>query len=236
MELYLVILAALAPVAVALLYVFRKDSLQPEPTTQLAKAFGFGVLSVFLSFVFSFPLSEILGAEIDEEEYSTILDALADAFFGAAIPEEVAKLIMLWLLLRTNRFFDEKFDGIIYAVFISMGFAALENVMYLFEGLEDGSWVITGIVRALFSIPGHFLFAVLMGYYYSIYHFGIDRSRMTMVKIIAAPVLAHGIFDAILMSSDIDEEYAAFFMLLFLVFFFILKRMGKKRIASLRNQ
>ena len=176
MQILLVLLSALAPVAVALWYIFKKDSAQPEPDKWLAKAFWYGVLSALLSFVFSTPLGSIFGLELDAEVYPSIFDAFADAFLLTTIPEELAKLIMLWLLLRKNPHFDEKFDGIVYAVCIGMGFAGIENVMYLAGGIEDGSWIGIGISRALFSIPGHFLFAVLMGYYYSLYYWGIESN------------------------------------------------------------
>lgn len=236
MQLLLVLLSALAPVAVALWYIFKKDSAQPEPTKWLAKAFGYGVLSALLSFVFSTPLGAIFGMELDVEVYPSIFDAFADAFLLAAIPEELAKLIMLWLLLRKNPHFDEKFDGIVYAVCIGMGFAGIENVMYLAGGLEDGSWIGMGISRALFSIPGHFLFAVLMGYYYSLYYWSIDRSTKAMAMILAAPVLAHGFFDGILFSMNVDEGLAVICLFLFLYFFNKLRKRGKDRIESLMNQ
>lgn len=170
------------------MYIYRKDKVQPEPTKWLLKAFGFGVLSMFLSFVFSVPACLLLGMEMDANTYSSIREAFADAFVLAAIPEELAKLIMLWLLLRKNPHFDERFDGIVYAVCIGMGFAGIENVMYLIGGIENGNWIGTGIFRALFSVPAHFLFAVLMGYYYSIYHSGIDRSTKIKVLILSAPI------------------------------------------------
>lgn len=236
MQLFLVLVSALAPVAVALWYIFKKDSAQPEPTKWLAKAFWYGVLSAPLSFVFSIPSSEILGLNLDSEVYPSIFNAFADAFLLAAIPEELAKLIMLWLLLKKNPYFDEKFDGIVYAVCIGMGFAGIENVMYLINGIEDGSWISTGITRALFSIPGHFLFAVFMGYYYSLYHFGIDRSPKAMAMILVAPVLAHGIFDGILFCMSVGEGLAVIGMFLFLYFFNKLRKRGKERIESLMNQ
>lgn len=235
MELLLVILAAIAPVAVALFYINRKDSAQPEPKKWLAKAFFYGVISAGLSFVFSLPTSWLFGAEIDSDVNPSLFSAIADAFLLASIPEELAKLIMLWLLLRKNPFFDERFDGIVYAVCIGMGFAGIENVMYLAEGMEDGSWIGTGIVRALFSIPGHFLFAVLMGYYYSLYHFHVKRNLKTMCLILIAPVIAHGIFDAILMSMGVNEWFAAVGMIGFLFFFHHLKKKGNERIENLRN-
>ena len=181
MELFLALLSAITPVLVALWYINRKDSLHPEPTKWLIKAFLFGILSALLSFGFSVPTSMLLGMELDANTYSSIPEAFSDAFALAAIPEELAKFIMLWLLIRKNPYFDEHFDGIVYAVCVGMGFAGIENVLYLVQGIEDGSWVRAGIGRALFSIPGHFLFAVLMGYYYSLYHFGIDRSAKAML-------------------------------------------------------
>lgn len=236
MQLLLVLLSALVPVAVALWYIFKKDSAQPEPTKWLAKAFWYGVLSALLSFVFSTPLGAIFGLELDAEIYPSIFDAFADAFLLAAIPEELAKLIMLWLLLRKNPHFDEKFDGIVYAVCIGMGFAGIENVMYLAGGIEDGSWIGMGISRALFSIPGHFLFAVLMGYYYSLYCWGIDRSIKAKVMILVAPVLAHGLYDGFLFSMKVNEGLAVIGMFLFLYFFNKLRNRGKERIESLMNQ
>lgn len=236
MQILLVFLSALAPVAVALWYIFKKDSAQPEPTKWLAKAFGYGVISALLSFVFSIPLGVIFGLELDTEVYPSIITAFADAFLLAAIPEELAKLIMLWLLLRKNPYFDERFDGIVYAVCIGMGFAGIENVMYLTEGLEDGAWIGVGISRALFSVPGHFLFAVLMGYYYSLYHFAVDRSTKAKAMIFVAPILAHGFFDGILFSIQVDEDLSVMCMFLFLYFFNTLRKYGKERIRNLINQ
>ena len=233
MQITLILISALTPVAVLLWYIYRKDKVQPEPTKWLLKAFGFGVLSTFLSFVFSVPACLLLGMEMDANTYSSIREAFADAFVLAAIPEELAKLIMLWLLLRKNPHFDERFDGIVYAVCIGMGFAGIENVMYLIGGIENGTWIGTGIVRALFSVPAHFLFAVLMGYYYSIYNFGIDRSPKAKAMILVAPILAHGLFDGILFCMNVDEGLALICLFLFLYFFNKLRKKVKERINSL---
>ena len=233
MQITLILISALTPVAVLLWYIYRKDKVQPEPTKWLLKAFGFGVLSMFLSFVFSVPACLLLGMEMDANTYSSIREAFADAFVLAAIPEELAKLIMLWLLLRKNPHFDERFDGIVYAVCIGMGFAGIENVIYLAGGIEDGSWMGIGISRALFSIPSHFFFAVLMGYYYSLYHFGIDRSPKAKAMILVAPILAHGLFDGILFCMNVDEGLALICLFLFLYFFNKLRKKVKDRINSL---
>ena len=129
MIIILVILAALAPAAWLLWTICQKDSDQPEPKNWLAKGFVYGSGSAFLSLAISMPASMVLGMNIDNQVYSTFVEAVGDAFLLAAIPEEVAKLFMLWLLLRKNPFFDEHFDGIVYAVCVGLGFAALENVV-----------------------------------------------------------------------------------------------------------
>lgn len=233
MTIYFVILAAVTPAAWLLWTIYRKDSELPEPTKWLVKAFVYGVLSVFLSFVISIPASIVLGWDIDKQTYSSFMEAIIDSFLFAAIPEELAKLFMLWLLLRKNPFFDEQFDGIVYAVCIGLGFAALENVFYLFGGMDDWSWISIGITRALISVPAHYFFAILMGYYYSIYHFGIDRSLKAKTMILAAPVIAHGIFDAILFSMQVNESLSGIIMILFIVFFTKLKKRAKEKITYL---
>ena len=236
MIVFLVFFAALAPVAWLLWTIYRKDSVQPEPTTWLLKAFLYGVGSVFLTFFISLPLSMVLELNIDKETYDSLFEALEDAFLLAAIPEEAAKLFMLWLLLRKNPFFDEHFDGIVYAVCVGLGFAALENVVYLIIGIGDGSWIGVGVTRALFTVPAHFFCAILMGYNYSIYYFGIDRSVKAKLMVLVSPILAHGIFDALLFCMRVDEALSGVLMILFIIFFTKLRKRATMRIESLSKQ
>lgn len=236
MIVFLVFFAALAPVAWLLWTIYRKDSVQPEPTKWLLKAFLYGVGSVFLTFFISLPLSMVLGLNIDKETYDSLFEALEDAFLLAAIPEEAAKLFMLWLLLRKNPFFDEHFDGIVYAVCVGLGFAALENVVYLISGIGDGSWIGVGVTRALFTVPAHYFCAILMGYNYSIYYFGIDRSVKAKLMVLVSPILAHGIFDALLFCMRVDEALSGVLMILFIIFFTKLRKRATMRIESLSKQ
>ena len=166
METLIILLTALLLIAILVYYIYNKDKKTPEPTIQLVKAFLFGVLSVPLSLCISIPLG-LIGVYLAET--TSILGSVSAAFFGAAIPEEIAKFIMLWLLLRKNPYFDEKMDGIVYAVCVSLGFAALENIMYLFS--DEEAYLSVGIARAIFAVPGHFCFGILMGYYYSLAKF-----------------------------------------------------------------
>lgn len=226
---YLVIFAAIAPVVVLLWQILRRDAANPEPPRMLAKAFLYGMISTAVTFVL-LPFTEALGDLIVLND-TALSVAFKQAFFSAALPEEGAKLLMLWLLLRNNPYFDERFDGIVYAVCVGMGFAAVENVLYLFNNYD--SWLSVGIVRALFAVPGHFFDAVIMGYYYSHYHFGTRRNPATKALILAAPVVAHGIYDGILFSYDIDDGVAVVALILFLIFFNRLKKTGRRLIDEL---
>lgn len=226
---YLVIFAAIAPVVVLLWQILKRDSANPEPPKMLMKAFFYGMVSTVVTFIF-LPVTEMIG-DITMLDNNPLALAFKQAFFSAALPEEGAKLLMLWLLLRNNPYFDERFDGIVYAVCVGMGFAAVENVLYLFSNYD--SWLSVGIVRALFAVPGHFFDAVIMGYYYSHYHFGTRRNPATKALILAAPVVAHGIYDGILFSYDIDDGVAVVALILFLIFFNRLKKTGRRLIDEL---
>ncbi len=221
----IIFFTALLPIAILVYYIYHKDMRSPEPTGQLIKAFLFGILSVPLSLCISMPLGAI-GAY--SAEATSILGSIRTAFFGAAIPEEVAKLFMLWLLLRKNRYFDEKMDGIVYAVCVSLGFAALENIMYLFSNAE--TYLSVGIVRAIFAVPGHFCFGILMGYYYSLAKFYPKTPKKNKALILIAPIIVHGLYDSILFIIKITPAISAILLIVFLIFFNKMWKYGSKSI------
>lgn len=230
MNLQLLLAAAITPVLVLIYYIRKKDRLQPEPAKELIKAFGFGVLSVFLSLFISIPFG-IIG--LYSNNVTNIFDAFRISFFGAAIPEEAAKLFCLWIFLRKNKYFDEKMDGIVYAVCVSMGFAALENIMYL---LSNNNWLTVGVMRAIFSIPGHFGFGILMGYYYSLANFypKSNNRRKYMALTFLAPVLAHCIFNTFLFTTSSTSNIILSILLVvfFILFCRTLWKDNKKRIEE----
>ncbi len=206
-------IAAIAPVVLLIYYIRRRDAECPEPVWQLVKAFIFGIISIGVSLLISGSFSAL---GLYSDYIVTLGDGILTSFFGAAIPEEIAKFVMLWLLLRKNRHFDENMDGIVYAVCVSMGFACVENIMYVFS--SENLWVQTSVSRALFSVPGHFAFGVLMGYYYSLARFSMQHRSINRILILAMPILAHGIFDSLLFVSDVAPEWS--FVLLGAFFLF----------------
>lgn len=222
------ILSALIPAIVLLGYIYWRDRKSPEPIWQLVKATALGVASIGVSLCISQPLMAI--GLIPEDIYS-IGDAINVAFLGAAIPEELAKFVMLWLFLRNNRYFDERMDGIVYAVCISLGFAGLENVMYV---VGDDDWMSVALSRAVFSVPGHFCDGVIMGYFYSLSRFTWTHLRWNKAMTIIAPIVAHGIFDAILFISGVQEYQwvSVILMLVFVIFCFYLWKWAARSIKS----
>ena len=227
MERLIILLTALLPIAVLVFYIYHKDKRLPEPTGQLVKAFLLGILSVPLSLCISIPLG-LMG--VFPEVATSILGSIRSAFFGAAIPEEIAKFFILWLVLRKNPYFDEKMDGIVYAVCVSLGFAALENIMYLFSNAE--AYLSVGITRAMFAVPGHFCFGILMGYYYSLAKFYPKAPKKNKVLILVAPILVHGLYDSILFTADVTPAISGVLIILFLLFCHKMWRYGSKRIKE----
>ena len=223
----LILLTALLPVAILVFYIYRKDKNLPEPTGQLVKAFFYGVISAPSSFFISIPLG-MIGLYLVED--TTVLGSVSSAFFGAAIPEESAKLFVLWLVLRKNPFFDEKMDGIVYAVCVSLGFAAFENILYLFSDTE--SFLLIGIVRAIFAVPGHFCFCILMGYYYSIAKFYPKSSMKNKILVLLAPIIAHGLYDSILFVMNVTPIISGLLLIVFLVFCHKMWKYSSQRIEK----
>lgn len=189
--------AALLPAVLLLLYVYHKDPMR-EPLSWLACALLLGVVICLPVSVVEVGIQQLLFGGAAPK---TLFGTTAEAFFVAALPEESFKLLALWLVLRRNPYYDEHFDGIVYAVFVGLGFAAIENVMYVFGNSEE--WMSVAFSRALLSVPGHYAFAVLMGYYYSMYRF-VRRTPMTAFCVLAVPFAAHGFYDALAMSGQVD--------------------------------
>jgi RsiW-degrading membrane proteinase PrsW (M82 family) len=225
-----VIALAVLPAIILIYYTYQQDKLQREPVGNIVKAFFYGWGSVFASLLISMPLMR-MGAF--PQEITSFWGAVRTAFLGAAIPEETAKLFCLWLFLRKCRDFDERMDGIVYAVCVGMGFAAFENIEYLFASGSD--WITTGIGRSLTAIPGHFGFAVIMGYYYSLYHF-IEQSDRNRYFILLMPVLAHGIYDALALSGTVNIYVGGVSAIILIIFCIWMHRFAlKKIIAHLDN-
>lgn len=225
METILILSAALLPAILLWIYIWKQDA-QPEPTNWLVKAVLYGVgigIPVAL-------LEMVIERVLFDGDPTTLFGTTVQAFFVAALPEESFKLLALWLVLRKNPFFDEHFDGIVYAVCVGLGFAALENVLYV-VGAEE-NWFSVAVTRALLAVPGHYAFAVLMGYYYSVYHF-VDHSSRTAVCILLVPVVAHGVYDALALSSTVNPYVGGISAIVLIYFCIKMHKSAKSKVLAL---
>ena len=201
-----------------------RDKYEREPIRKILLAFFVGMLSIPLDLL----IISIFG--LDELPYlfdGEVFQQIATAFFSAAIPEEISKFIILFLLVWRSKDFNERMDGIVYAVCVSMGFATVENIMYVFDD-PSCAWG-----RALFAVPSHFLDAVLMGFFLSLAKFTVKHKFRNWTMTLLAPILAHGIYDAILMVSDVvSDGWSTLLTIVFYVFIFLLWRLCLKKISQ----
>lgn len=228
---WIILTAAIVPGILLLYYVYSKD-FNPEPKRMIYKGFFYGCLSVFVSTLISGPLMK-LGFFVSQP--SSFAEALQTSFFGAAIPEESAKLLMLWLLLRHSPEFDERYDGMVYAAAVGLGFACLENLMYVVSA--GAGWFQVSVTRAIFAVPGHFAFAIVMGYYFSRNHF--DSRKITefdRIKVWLFPVLLHGIYDTLAFSAELSPAYSGLITILLIWFCYRLFKSTRDRILREAEQ
>lgn len=226
MSIILVLAAALLPVILLWLYIWKKDP-QPEPTSWLIKAVVWGVAICIPVSVLELGIESLLFGIGGSP--SNLTGTTAMAFFVAALPEESFKLLALWLVLRKNPYFDEHFDGIVYAVCVGLGFAAVENIFYVFSEEE---WVTVAISRALLAVPGHYAFAILMGYYYSVYHF-VDHSPKVVACILLVPLAAHGVYDALAMSGLVNPYIGGLGFFVLIWFCVKMHKVAKAKVLAL---
>ena len=233
----ILLIIAVAPVALLLIYIYKRDAIEKEPAKMLRKAFGGGCLCVLLDLLIVLPMQAIFGDA--SEWHGFFWSTFGQAFLEAGIPEELCKFLVLYWLIWKAPDFDEHFDGIVYATFVSMGFACLENILYVFQYGAG-----TGIMRAVTAVPGHFFFAVVMGYYFSRAKFDIPNRKSNMIKCIIYPMIVHGIYDMILFMmnriSDSEDDSLSYIVgILLIAFFFFnfkLWRHGFRRVKELREK
>jgi len=182
------LIASVFPVIIFLYVIFQKDH-EKEPFSLLMKCFLGGILSAVISLCMSIPLGYL-----SPFFPGPILSSFHSSFLEAAIPEEIAKFIVLYWFIWNHKEFNHYYDGIVYAVFVSLGFALLENILYVYRG-----GMTVAMFRAVLSVPGHGFFAVSMGYFFSLARFKDvnERSRYLALALLV-PILFHGGYDFLL--------------------------------------
>jgi RsiW-degrading membrane proteinase PrsW (M82 family) len=223
------VFAALAVVGAApslflLVFFYLKDRYEPEPRGHVALAFGKGMLSIVPSYFAA------RGLELWVGRTWLVLGGtpakLFEAFVIAALVEELAKWGIFLALIYWWSEFDEPLDGVVYGVALALGFATVENVLFVFQ---DG--LTMGLLRAVFAVPAHALFGAVMGFYFGRAKFhGHKRPRMLLA--LAVPLVFHGVYDFALVELHGAWMYVTVGVFSIAVWAFVLRRVHRAQKES----
>ena len=206
----LLALAAIIPAVILIVRIYRADSREKEPVRLIVKLVFLGMAATFFAI-----LTETLGSYVIDE-YS-LLGRILMYFIVVALSEEGFKYLLLKKATWKNPEFNYQFDGVVYAVAVSLGFALLENIEYVFSyGLT------TALVRAVTAVPGHACFGVFMGTWYGLakkYENAGDegRKKRSLAGALIIPVLLHGLYDFI---ATLQGEWSWVIFLIFVACMF----------------
>lgn len=187
---------AIAPGAALILFFYLRDRYSREPIFPLVMTFLLGIGALFPAFACSLTLQRLTG-------WTSATTSLLHLFLGAVLivglVEEFWKFVVVRLYAYNRPEFDEPYDGIMYSVMAALGFATVENILYV---LNHGVGV--GILRALLAVPGHAFYGVLMGYFIGEAKFTQSRSRAVLLQAVGLglAVLAHGVYDFMVFALD----------------------------------
>jgi RsiW-degrading membrane proteinase PrsW (M82 family) len=180
---------------------YRTDWYEPEPKRLVLATFGLGVLAILPAFAgeraaaLVYPFLEHI-----EQAAQTGNASAWPMFIGCFLVigpcEEVAKFLAVRLFVYRHREFNEPLDGIIYAAAAALGFASLENVLYVFDWhTHTVHWGTLG-VRSLLALPGHVIFSTTWGY-------ALGRKRFAasyrVWPLVLGAAMLHGLYDFLLM-------------------------------------
>lgn len=209
------LLIAILPAALLMFVICKCDRVEPEPVSLIFKVMGLGMLTVFPSII-----CEMIGgafvelyAEIARQRETAIYFALEN-FLVIGLAEEFWKLFVVKKYIWKKKEFNYRFDAIVYCVASSLGFALLENIMYVFQ-----YGFMTGVMRAVLSVPGHCTFAVFMGFFLGdakLYEArgNMKKKKQMLLLALIAPMLVHGFYDFCL---SMQEPILTLVFLLFVI-------------------
>lgn len=157
---YLIIILSILPILLLIMYFYKKDTLK-EPKKLLRNLFFSGILSTILVTIISV-INLIIFPNFFVLENANLITIMIYAFIFVALCEEFCKWIMVYKISYNHKEFDQFYDIVLYSVLVSLGFACLENILYV---LENEFPIYTAIYRSITAIPAHACFGVMMGYY-----------------------------------------------------------------------
>ena len=214
----ILLIIAILPVVLIGLFLHKKDK-NKEPTKLLAKLFGGGIGSTFLTLFITYVLGIFLPFLFLESTKSNVVGLFFYIFFGVALVEEFSKWIFVYKISYKNKEFDEFYDIILYATFVALGFACLENILYVLQnGLGNG------LLRAVTAVPGHVFDAVFMGYYLGLAKINslngrTEHYKKNLILSLLVPIITHGLYDYLIYTLSITGNLLFIILWLLLIIF-----------------
>jgi RsiW-degrading membrane proteinase PrsW (M82 family) len=221
------LISAIAPVFIIIIYIYIKDKYEKEPKRLLLLSFISGaIVSILITTLLYFGFEFVLPLN----NHYSIQEQFIKAFFVVGLSEEFSKYIIVRYVSQPRKAFTEPFDGIIYAVMVSMGFAATENLMYVMQGGME-----VAILRAFTAVPAHAAFAIIMGYFMGKAKFSNNKVLLNFTGLFLA-ILFHGAYDFFLFIDFIPGVWIGAFISLFVGLYLSRKAIQKHQEASRFNR
>ena len=183
---------AIAPGVAIAVYVYFRDKYEKEPLSLLLMTFIAGIAVVIPAATMETVLFNIFPLE-----NSLLLHTAVNNFIFVGFTEEFCKYLCLLIIVYPKKEFNEPFDGITYAVMISMGFATAENILYAMNGGLQ-----TAVLRIFTAVPAHASFAVLMGYFVGLSKFRNHHTPFLFLGLFSATIF-HGAYDFFLSIDNV---------------------------------
>ena len=219
----ILMVAAIVPAIVLLYQVYKHDRLEKESNGLIVRLVVMGIISTLIAAALETVGSMVLGMFFQR---ATTLYYLILTFVVVGVSEELSKYVLLKKVTWNNPEFNCKFDGVIYAVAVGLGFALWENIKYV-----AAYGIATALVRAVTAVPGHACFGVFMGVFYAMAKMYANRGEEGKSQIcrrlaVEVPVLLHGTYDFIAMreSGVISLTFVVFVIILFVIAFRLVKK------------
>jgi protease PrsW len=197
---------AVLPGFLLMMYFYKKDIHEPEPVDKVRKVLLWGAAVSALAIAVELPLNYVVNETFAEGSMS---HAFFMAFLVAATVEELCKYLVVRKTIYDDPEFDEPYDGIVYCVAASLGFAIAENILYVL-----GGGIGVAILRALLSVPAHALFGVFLGYFMGLSKFVEPPKRLRYHLVgLAIAIFTHGLYDFVLFTGKPMVQLTVFPMM-----------------------
>jgi|GEM_PF-90784 len=235
---FLLLMLAIIPAYFVGRYIYNHD-FDKEPKSLLIQLFLAGLGSIVVTLALTVLLMRIFPFfNVNAESIGGLLPLIPYVFIGVAFVEEFSKWIFTYAIGYKNKEFNHVYDIIVYAVFVSLGFAAFENILYVFAGLNDGTAIQIALMRSVTAVPGHAAFGVVMGYYLAMARISEKNNNYRLaninkVKSILFPTIVHGIYNYLLYATAYVGSISFMMFIVFVILLFQTATRKVKQLAAL---